>query len=900
MPSAIQRSFAGGEIGAELYGRADQVKYQTGLRTCRNNIVRRSGAISNRAGTQFIAEAKDNALPPHLLKFVFNQSQSYVLEFGNEYVRFYKNGARVTVSGLAAWLIGTTYAAGDLVAYGGTNYYSRVSGNLGNQPDVSPSEWYAMLGNIYEIPSPYFYTDTPGIQYAQSADVVVLVNHYYPPYELKRYADTTWILEPIVFRPSTPRPTGCAGVAGAAGTGKYKYRVTAVDRSTGEESLQGTEAPQTIIGATQADPVVVTVSGTGAFDSGSDVFIDGIIGMTELNGRTFLIDNVATVGPNTTFELSAEDGTGYTAYSSAGTAARAQILISSAAVPSSSSPNVLTWTAVANATYRIYRKQDGYFGLIGTSTEATFDDTGITASTSVSHPIDYDVFLSAGNYPSAVAYHQQRLFLANTINNPEGVWASRTNYYHNFSYSFPVASSDPVEFIISSQQVNEVRHMVGLGRLVVFTSQSEWTIEGDADGTITPVSINARQQGLVGASIVRPAVIGNVAIFAQARGQNIRDLRYSFESGGYVGTDLSTFAPHLFSPTGKVAYRMDFQQTPSSVAWIVQENGALVAMTYVPEHEIVGWHRHDSVSGQFIDVVVVPEGNEDVVYVLVKRTINSVVRYYVERMASRSISYVATDAKFVDSFLTYDGRNLTLAGVNPAATMLLSGGINWTPDEVLSVTASSATFATSNIGDDVHLRSGSDFIRARIVSFASSTSVSVKCSKTVPASLRSIATTDWALAVDKIYGLGHLEGEEIRVLGDGFSDGPFTVSSGYVTMSHPFAIVHAGLPITADLETLEPENAQAETLLDKTKRFNRVTLLFNDSRGGWVGPDESHLTELMQGGLGTYDDPIPLLTGAQAIRINATWSISGRVLVRQVDPLPMTVMAIAYSGSVGG
>jgi hypothetical protein len=894
MPSAIQRSFAGGEIAPALYGRADQAKYQTGLKTCRNFIVKREGGVTNRTGTQYINDVADSSWPPRLLKFVFNQANSYALEIGDLYIRFYKNGARIGTGIPAPWNSITTYSQGNLVVHAGVDYYSLQDNNLNNQPDVSPTWWYPMPAGILEVPSPFRFTEVEAIQTAQTGDTMVLVHPSHPPQELKWGGDTDWVLNPITFRPTVARPAGCSG-SGTAGTSKAKYRVTAVDRDTGEESLPGLEAAQTILGVTKANPAVVTVSGTGAFNDGADVFIENIVGMTELNDRTFLIANVTVAGPNTTFELVGEDSTNYTTYTSGGSAYRAQINVDNIIFPVAANPVTLLWTAVANSTYRIYRRQDGVFGLIGTATEETFVDSGITPQASVGHPIDFDVFLFPDDYPSTVTFHQQRLWFANTNNNPELVLASRIGFYYNFSLSSPVTDSDIIEFTVASQQVNEVRALLSLGDLVLFTSQSEWVVQGDQDGVITPTAINLRQQGFYGSSEVRPTAVGNVAVFIQARGQSVRDLRFSNESGGYVGRELSIFGSHLFS-TVNVVTRLDMQVHPFSTVWIVQDSGRLLGLTYMPEHEVWGWHRHDTDGDDYVDVVVIPEGNEDVPYVLVNRA----GTYAIEFMASREINDIVQDGKFVDSFLSYDGTNLTLAGYDPIATMILTGGVTWAPTETLTLTASANTFAAGNVGDEVFLYSGADFLRVSILAYTSPTVVSVQPQKTVPASLRAIATAIWALAVDTFSGLSHLEGRTVNGLGDGHVMGAMVVSSGSVTAPRPFAIAHIGLPIVADMETLPLTNVGGETFLDKKMRVNRIMFLFEESRGGWAGPDEDHLTEIQESGTGGYDNPIPLVTGKKDIRIDSTWGDEGQIFYRQQDPIPATVLAVAPGYVSGG
>ena len=83
-----------------------------------------------------------------------------------------------------------------------------------------------------------------------------------------------------------------------------------------------TESGKTISGATQANPVVITASSHG-FNNGDHVIIGSVVGMTELNGVTGIVAGKTT----NTFQLTDVDATninstGYTAYSSAGTASR--------------------------------------------------------------------------------------------------------------------------------------------------------------------------------------------------------------------------------------------------------------------------------------------------------------------------------------------------------------------------------------------------------------------------------------------------------------------------------------------------------------------------------------------------------------------------------------------------
>src|SRR5690242_18535017 len=112
----VQRAFAGGEIAPGMAARADLVRYTQALKTCRNFVVRRSGGVSNRGGLQYIATTKSGATNlVHLFKWSFTAaSQSTLIEAGDGYFRFYQGGVQLTVSGVAAYNAGTTYAQGAL------------------------------------------------------------------------------------------------------------------------------------------------------------------------------------------------------------------------------------------------------------------------------------------------------------------------------------------------------------------------------------------------------------------------------------------------------------------------------------------------------------------------------------------------------------------------------------------------------------------------------------------------------------------------------------------------------------------------------------------------------------------------------------------------------------------
>jgi hypothetical protein len=150
--SPILRSFNAGEWSPKLEGRVDQEKYQNASVTLENFIPQIHGGIEKRPGTRHVTSVKNSANSTVLIPFEFSTQQAYVLEFGDLYMRVYKDNG-VVESG----------------------------------------------GSPYEIVTPYATADVADIQFAQSADVLYLAHPSYPPYKLSRSSDILWTLTEITF-----------------------------------------------------------------------------------------------------------------------------------------------------------------------------------------------------------------------------------------------------------------------------------------------------------------------------------------------------------------------------------------------------------------------------------------------------------------------------------------------------------------------------------------------------------------------------------------------------------------------------------------------------------------------------------------------------------------------------
>ena len=295
---------------------------------------------------------------------------------------------------------------------------------------------------------------------------------------------------------------------------------------------------------------------------------------------------------------------------------------------------------------------------------------------------------------------------------------------------------------------------------------------------------------------------------------------------------------------------------------------------------------------------VVAEGNEDRLYVIVRRVVNGNTVRYIERMASRHFDSLE-DAFFVDSGATYDGTNTT------ATTVTVSGGTTWGPADVLTITASSPLFTfpgTSDVGDAIVLTdaAGKKY-RLTIRSTTSTTVATARVDVTLPVALRNTATALYSFARNTISGLSWLEGKTVSILADGAVQPQKVVTSGTITIDRASSIIHIGLPIEADLQSLPLamgiDNGMGQ---GRYKNVNKAWLRVYQSSGIFIGPDPDNLVEAKQRTTEPYGTPPELKTQEIQIMLTPSWLDSGQVFIRQSDPLPLTIVGMTLEVAIGG
>lgn len=154
-----------------------------------------------------------------------------------------------------------------------------------------------------------------------------------------------------------------------------------------------------------------------------------------------------------------------------------------------------------------------------------------------------------------------------------------------------------------------------------------------------------------------------------------------------------------------------------------------------------------------------------------------------------------------------------------------------------------------------------------------------------------VRETSSSAAVTTISGLGHLEAELVALTSSGAFVGFFTVSSGAITVpSAVYTEYNIGMSYDS---TLQPMKLDLEgTGLSVTKKLNRVVISLHNTIGGKIGPDISNLNGIVYGKAGESGEEFPYFTGDLEISLPGGYSRQGNIIVRQDEPLPMTVLSL--------
>jgi hypothetical protein len=786
--SSIITNFRAGEISPRLEGRIDLQKYNEAVKEIENMIVFPQGGITRRPGTYYAGTTKDGG-QVRLINFEFSDTQAYVLEFGNNYIRIFKDGGLVTAATTAITAITKANPAvvtsnshgmsnGDRVfiasVVGMTEVNNReftVAGATTNTFQLSGVNSSAFTtygsagttGEIIEVTTTYTLAQLSTINFAQSADVLYLAHLSHAPAKLTRTSHTAWTLNDIDFTDGpyldenitdttlyASANTGSVTITASADT----FASTDVGRLIRFREILEIHHDEWKTATSYANDITIRYNGN---------VYKQTTGTTQTSGATppVHLDGEETYGTvKWTYQHSA---TGY-----------------------------VKITAYTNAT---------------TVTALVKNDTGflpdhVVLVANATKLWSFGSFSSTTGFPRAIGFYEERLYFASTVSQPQTIFGSVSADFENHTPG--INDDDGINVTIASDQVNVIKHLLPARFLQLLTTSAEFTLSGGAGSEpVTPTNVNVLRETTFGVGNVKPLRAGNSTIIIQKGGEKVKEITFDLDTDGLLGVDLTVLADHL--ARGGLT-DVVWQQEPELILWFVHADGRLIGLTYDRANATVGWHEHSlGGSGVVESITAIPSGSEDQVYLSVKRTINSVVVRHIVYLKSLYFNDDVQDAFFVDSGLTYDG----------------------------SATAT-------------------------------------------------------------VTGLNHLEGVSVTILADGAAHADKTVSGGTITLDRSASKIHIGYGYTSLVETLRMEaGAEDGVAQGKIKRIHGVTARFYQTVGAELGPDINNLDRLpFRDSSMNMDEAVPLFSGDKEISFPSGYDNDAKIVIRQTQPLPMTVLAI--------
>lgn len=887
----VINTFNTGEVSPKLDARIDFQRYQSSCRILENAIPIPQGGAMRRPGTYFVCEVKDSTKKTRLVPFHFSTIQAYVLEFGDQYIRFYMDGGQI-VNAYAAWETSTAYALGDLVTQTGSYYRCIVAHTSGTfSTDLSNGYWEATGGATdlaYEIPTTYVEADLFDLKFCPSNDVLYILHPDYAPAKLTRSAHTSWTLADVVFT----------------------Y-----------------DDPENIADVHREDPCRVEVSGH-AYVAGDEVIIQGCVGMTELNDRLFTVSNPVT----DEIDLKGIDATGYTEYTSGGTITLNPYSGQAKTITNitQADPAVVTCAAhgYPNGTVVLIRDVDGMVEIndriytTANATTDTFELSGVDSSGYTEYTANGVVrakpFVATNEYPSCGAFFEERLLLA--LN--QTVWGSRSGDYENFQAG--TDDDHSFSYRIASDRVDTIQWMLAQDFCMLGTIGGVWKLwGGSSNEPITPNSVTCRKQTGFGCLSIEAELLEDTMFFIQRGGQRIRELGYSLEKDGYVAVDMNALAEHIGrgdSLANSGICDMDFQAEPMSILWCVRNDGQLLGLVRDRIQQVYGWFRivtgkestvatdtiddivsEETTDGETITMTITRtesnpetdswdeiesvacisnESEEDEVWIIVKRTIDGSEVRYIEYFMPHQWFSTLSDYFGVDCGLTYDGGDaVAISGMTKANPVVVT---------------TSANHGLTN-GDEVRIYDVSGMTEVN-VGLTEAYTVANKTDDTFE--LSGIDGSAWTTytsggyvkkVTDTITGLDHLEGETVDILIDGARHPASTVSSGEVSLSWYGNKIHAGLQYAPIIQPMKVEVAgEGGTSIGRKKRIYNMTARFYESFGCKWGYDADNLDIVPFGDGGTPE----LFTGDVEYPFDGPIENDGDIYITQDGPFPMTILAL--------
>ncbi len=712
--NVIQTSFNSGEWSPSLYAQVNLKQYHSGAALLRNFFVDTRGGATTRPGTEYIATCKSNDIV-RPIPFQASFTVSYLLEFGQGYVRFFNNGTPIREGGKVITAITQAnpgvitsnahgYSNGDwvllfdiggmvqlnnntyIVAGATANTYTLLD-LFGNPVDTTTFGAYTAGGDserIYQIPSPCLALAAGTVNYAYVVTAVDSNGQESPPstvgtllntQDIRSVAGTntiTWltVAGAASYNIYRAQPRYAAPVPAGAQFG-FIGNVTGlstIDSNVNVDFSQGPPIPQnpffgsgvqsiTLTGNanyTVIPTLTLTAPPAGGVQANASAYLKvSSLSISPGNGgNAWHVGDIIPGPSGSSFVVTAILGGGVI---------NGLVIVNPGLLTGGTPPSGFLAahpfgaSAFINLFWNISTvqiTQPGAGYIVAPS--VTFAPTGATATTALGAP-------SAGN-PTVPALANQRLVLAGPVGSPGQINASKPGAYFNFDISSPIQPDDAIQQTLVAGQLNTIQSMVPMpAGLIVFGDRLAWLVNGGSPGSpFSATSLVANPQAYNGSSPLPPIVATSDILYVQAKQSIVRNLVYNFYTNVYTGTDISILSNHLFY--GFTLTQWAWAEEPFKLAWATRNDGQLLCLTFLKDLEIVAW-THSDTQGLFNGVASITEastiGNVDAVYHVVQRTIRGVTVNYIERFVELTFPTDYTSAWQVDAGIGYNGAAAT-------------------------------------------------------------------------------------------------------------------------------------------------------------------------------------------------------------------------------------------------
>lgn len=572
-----QLAFTTGEVSPDVSSRFDLEQYKSALLEAENVVIRPYGAVAKRQGSQYVGQVKYSDKPTRLFEFTTNTNNSFMLEFGDKYIRVWNygiyTGIEVTTpftsdilfdlncnqSGDVMFICSGKYPIQTLSRYSDTDWRMSTY-KLTEQPydEINTDNGHTLTVNSDTI------TSTKDLFTKDMVGSVIQIAYYVEAVHTKSAGE---VVEKKVKRYMQPQRTEKTYNNINYNVGAYSTDTELSWKFTTHGTWEGTVKLQISNNDGQ------TWKDYRTYTSKNDYNVTDT-GKIEAGARLKYISDIK--GGSVNCDLSIMPFTQY-----------GIVEIKSVTDAKNAKVNVLN---------------------------------GIKEG-EPSHQWKLGSWNRGRGYPKLCTFYQDRFVVAATDSKPNYIWFSRTGDYPNFGVEKvegTITDDSAITLPVINRKMCEIRHLVPANDLIILTSGNEWIVRGDK--TITPTNCNLKTQTQRGALSCEPQFIGNRCVFVQERGGTVRDMGYSYESDNYTGQDLTLFVKTLVK--GHVAVTSAYAQDPDSIIYYVRDDGQLNCLTYIPEQKVYGW-SHFVTNGKYRYVESVAEGEQDTIYFVVDRVINN-------------------------------------------------------------------------------------------------------------------------------------------------------------------------------------------------------------------------------------------------------------------------------------